>query len=331
MAKRPDPGSSVHTESLDSIAAYWRQGEQDLPWCCPFVLPAWLKAWWTSFSGDWKLNLLSVRNRGHLAGVAPLMRRGHQVRLIGDADVCDHLDVVVAPDQGDFFSRRLLDHLAEVGIRQMVLSPVREDSTVMTHFLPVADRWGATIRCTEEENLYALPLPSSWQAYLQQIGGKERHEIRRKLRRLEKAGQIALRCVGEADKVPEAMKAFLTLFKANRKDKAAFMSGPMPAFFTRLASHLAASGLLRLYFIDIDGRPTAAAFCVAHRSTVYLYNNGYDATYGTLSVGLLSKVLSIKESIHGGWKVYDFLKGSEVYKRRLGGRPIGLQRCVVAL
>jgi hypothetical protein len=64
---------------------------------------------------------------------------------------------------------------------------------------------------------------------------------------------------------------------------------------------------------------------------MYLYNNGYDGRFSSLSVGLLSKVISIKESIQIGKKKYDFLKGAEEYKHRLGGKPVPLYRCQIKL
>ena len=60
---------------------------------------------------------------------------------------------------------------------------------------------------------------------------------------------------------------------------------------------------------------------------MYLYNSGYDPRYGELSVGLLCKVLSIKNSIESGRKRYDFLKGAEPYKYHLGGKEVPLSRC----
>jgi CelD/BcsL family acetyltransferase involved in cellulose biosynthesis len=58
----------------------------------------------------------------------------------------------------------------------------------------------------------------------------------------------------------------------------------------------------------------------------YLYNNGYDGAKRRWSVGLLSKVLSLKDAIETGLSRYDFLKGAEAYKQRLGGREIELLR-----
>ena len=71
--------------------------------------------------------------------------------------------------------------------------------------------------------------------------------------------------------------------------------------------------------------------CFDYDSTVYLYNNGYDNQYRPLNVGLLSKVFAIQDSIQRGKNKFDFLKGTEVYKHRLGGQPVQLYRCQVKL
>lgn len=321
----------MQNETLASLAEYWQSSEHALEWRCPFVLPPWLSAWWPLADRDWSSYILSVYHQGQLAGIAPLMRKGREAHLIGDADVCDHLDVVIAPLHASAFCRHLLDGLARDGVRRLVLSPVRQDSVVMTHLIPMAEAWGARVRCDHQTELFAMTLPDSWEAYLQGLNGKERHEIRRKFRRLDQAGRVALRCIGHGSELPAAMQAFLTLFRANRTDKANFMTDTMMAFFLRLAENLAAADLLKLYFLDLDSRPIAATLCIDDRSTVYLYNNGYDAAFRSLSIGVLSKVLTIKASIDDGRQTYDFLKGSEAYKKRLGGKPVNLLGCSLEL
>ena len=321
----------IQQDPLAYLADVWKDPTCTLAWNCPFVLPPWLNAWWPLADPDWSPYILSVRHQGEVVGIAPLMRRGQQARLIGDADVCDHLDVVAAPQHVQTFCRHLLKQLARDGVKQLVLSPVRQDSVVMTHLIPMAQRQGTQAGCDRQAQLLAMPLPDSWEAYLQNLRGKDRHEVRRKLRRLNEAGRVTLRRVDQANQVPSAMQTFFSLFRANRSDKAAFMTETMTAFFRRLAVNLAASDLLRLYFLDLDGRPIAATMCIDHRSTVYLYNNGYDAAYRALSVGLLSKVLTIEASIRDGRQAYDFLKGSEVYKKRLGGKPVNIHHCILDL
>jgi CelD/BcsL family acetyltransferase involved in cellulose biosynthesis len=321
----------VQSETLDSYAAYWQGRNNGLLWPSPFALPPWLASWWPHFSGDYTLYLHSVHHAGGLAGLAPLMRRDRQARLVGDTAVCDNLDFVVAARRVEAFYQGLLDHLAAEGIRRLVLEPVREDASIMTHLLPMAEKWGARVHSTPKDQLFAMPLPDRWEVYLQGLSGKERHEIRRKLRRLEEAGRVGLRCIRRAAEIPQAMEAFFTLFEANRPSKAAFMTDTMRTFFQSLATNLAAVDMLRLYFLDLDDRPIAASMCFDHDGAVYLYNNGYDASFRSLSPGLLGKVLTIRESVRRGCRVYDFLKGAEAYKKRLGGRPVDLYRCVLEL
>ena len=94
---------------------------------------------------------------------------------------------------------------------------------------------------------------------------------------------------------------------------------------------MAAAGILRLFFMTLDDTVVAAVMCFDYNSTFFLYNNGYDHQYRSLSVGMLSKLLTLKECIRQGKKKYDFLRGTEVYKHRLGGVQVPLHRCQVKL
>ena len=82
-----------------------------------------------------------------------------------------------------------------------------------------------------------------------------------------------------------------------------------------------------IFMLKLNDSPAAGALCFDYQDKVHLYNSGYDPRYGSLSVGLLCKILSIKHSIEIGRRKYDFLKGAEPYKFRLGGREVPLSRC----
>ena len=64
-----------------------------------------------------------------------------------------------------------------------------------------------------------------------------------------------------------------------------------------------------------------------HDGVAYLYNSALDPAYRSLSVGVISKVLHIKDSIERGMRRFDFLKGDERYKYHLGGQEVQLRRC----
>ena len=322
---------TVESETLDSVFTHWQRAESFLTWNCLFVLPVWLKAWWDNFGRNSALYLLSIRHEGRIIGIAPLQRSDDTVRLLGDENVCDNLDFIVAREKSAEFYRILLNYLKQDGVKRIELAQVRQDSSVMAQLLPVAEKAGCRISYEKNDMSFELALPGSWDDYLTLLSGKERHEIRRKLRRLNEAGQMSYRMVEDASSIKKEMEAFLELFRSYRSDKTEFMNDRMVSFFKELAEALKEARILKLFFLELDKKPIAATMCFDYHSTMYLYNNGYDKRFGSLSVGMLSKVLSIKESIQSGKKTYDFLKGAEVYKKRLGGQPIQLYRCQIDL
>jgi CelD/BcsL family acetyltransferase involved in cellulose biosynthesis len=254
-----------------------------------------------------------------------------RVRFIGDPDVCDYQDFIVAPGRGQEFFEILINHLRQEGVTHLDLNPIRADSRVLTELVKVAKNLKCEVSCDSEDVTLELELPATWDEFLGKLTGKQRHEVRRKLRRLSEAGEIKNRVVENVKEVMDEMDTFLALFGLSRSDKATFMTSQMTSFFRSLAEAMARVNLLRLFFLDFNGTPAAAVMCFDYNSTMYLYNNGYDGRFSSLSVGLLSKVLTIEESIQRERKKYDFLKGAEDYKQRLGGQPVPLYRCQVKL
>jgi CelD/BcsL family acetyltransferase involved in cellulose biosynthesis len=237
----------------------------------------------------------------------------------------------VAPGKDrDFFSA-LLDDLREKGINHLDLNPVRPDSVVLTRLVDIARNRGYTVLSALEDVSLEMDLPSNWEEYLARLTAKQRHEVRRKLRRLSEAGRVDYHFVEDRATVPSTMDTFLKMFSESRQDKATFLTDRMESFFKLLANTMAEAGLLRLGILELDTLPTAAIMCFDYRDCVYLYNSGYDPKYNSLSAGLMSKVLAIQDSIQRGRKRFDFLKGAESYKYHLGGREVPLYRCQITL
>jgi len=322
---------TVKRESFDSLASCWANPTHSLRWNSLFVLPIWLKVWWQELRAGAELYLDAIRQGGRVIGIAPLLVREGRASLIGSADVCDYLDFVVAPGrERDFFSI-LLDDLREKGINQLDLRPLRPDSTVLTHLVTIAQNRGYEVLCRPEDVSLELDLPSTWDEYLAILTAKQRHEVRRKLRRLAEAGKVDYHFIKDSVAVHDAMDAFLKMFTESRTDKAVFLTAQMESFFRSLADNMAEAGLLRLGILELDTLPTAMVMCFDYNDCMYLYNSSYNPRYDSLSVGLLCKVLCIKESIQEGKKRFDFLKGAETYKYHLGGGEIPLYSCQITI
>jgi CelD/BcsL family acetyltransferase involved in cellulose biosynthesis len=319
----------VTIASLDELTALWRDHGAALQWTCPFVLPPWLRAWWTVLGADARPWVAVVLQGEAIIGVAPLMIQDKTIRFLGGSDVCDYFDCVVRQDQERLFFTTLLAHLAALGCHELDLGPVRSDAAVYKFFSEGEPSAGVTWRIGQEDVLAQLDLPETWEEFLGSLDGKQRHELRRKLRRLHEAGRVRFRSVDDGAHLREAVEIFLRLFILNRQDKAAFMTPPMVSFFRTLAFALAEEGMLRLFFLEVADLPVASVFCFDYLGIRYLYNNGYDDAYQGLSVGLLSKVLSLQAAIAEGLRTFSLLKGGETYKYRLGGKLLPLVRCRV--
>ena len=325
-----EPGGSITVESIDFsvLDQLWSEYGHAWKWHNPFITPAWLKAWWNVYGGNSKLLLTLVARDGKPIGIAPLMVDDCTARIIGSADLCDTGDVIIAAHEEKAFFAALLGFLESLQISRLVLEPVRPDST--THAVARAAfrsaAWSSTT--TPLNRSLEMVLPDSWQGYLAGLGSKQRHEVRRKLRRLNERGDIVLREVGTAEETEEAMTQFIDLFQKSRKDKASFMNETRELFFRRLADELFTAGMLRLQEVSINGVTAAMVFCIEHANMLYLYNNGYNPKFKELSIGLMSKVLSIKAAIEANLATYDFLGGTERYKYQLGGREVVLYSCV---
>lgn len=323
---------TVAQESFDRLTSYWNESNSGLKWGSVFVLPAWLKVWWRAFQPQTELYLTVVRDSSDIIGIAPLHRKGSEALFVGSPDVCDYQDFVIVPGREVEFYNVLLDELARQGIQQLDLSPVRPDSSVVTSLSRVVEKQGGDMRCQEADVTVEMDLPGDWEEYLAGLDKKQRHEIRRKLRKLWGVDDVQYRCheVSPQD-VSDLTDTFLKLFSLSRTEKADFMTPQMEAFFQSIAQAMAEIKLLRYGILEVKSQPAAMIMGFDYNQALYLYNSVFDPEYNSLSVGLLSKVLCIKESIALGRKKWDFLKGAERYKYQLGGSEIKLYNCQITI
>jgi len=322
---------TITSESFESLSSYWLEPPSPLRWDCIFVLPPWLEIWWKEFGAAGDLYLCAIREGGTVIGIAPLLLKDGAASFIGSDDVCDCLDFVVVPGREHDFFNIILDHLSAKGLKVLNLGPLRPNSTVLTHLVDIARGRGYEVSCALEDVSLELDLPPAWEEYLGMLSQKQRHEVRRKLRRMREAGEVNYRIIDDSRDVPGAIDIFLELFRKGKAEKAFFMNAKRESFFRSMAKAMAQAKLLRLGILELEALPMAAVMCFDYNNTIYLYNSSYDPRYGSLSVGALSKIFSIRESIERGKATFDFLKGAEDYKYRLGGKEIPLHGCQIVL
>ncbi len=285
-----------------------------------FLHPSWLRTWLAEFGANCEPLVLTCGD-GSLAGFAPLMRADDRLTFIGDASICDFMDVIVDPANADAAYDDLWSQLCDQDWNEIELWGLMESSPTRERIKSYAARSGCTVQEVPEAVAPRLELPATWDDYLASLGKKDRHELRRKIRRLyDSGGSVDFDVLSSQADVVAAMDDFLALHTQSRQDKTDFMTPEMESFFRRMASALAAEGLIRLFMLRVNEKPAATVLCFDAGSHLYMYNSGYDPEFSGLSVGLVSKALVLKWAIENGMRGLDFLRGDEPYKYDLGAR-----------
>lgn len=233
------------------------------------------------------------------------------VRFAGDSEVTDYHS-----PRGDGTEALIADLAADPPAPAFVLDSLPEEAAKPL----VAGLTGAgwRVETSVHEVCAVLSLPDSFDEYLAAIGKKERHEVRRKRRRFEEvAGPVRHETHTGTG---WAFAEFLRLHRLAEGDKGTFMTAERTDFFADLAT---LDGW-RFDLLRTGDSAAAAVFGYADSTGYYLYNSGYDPDLAGASPGVVLLGSMIETSISERRPLFDFLKGDETYKFRLGAdrRPL---------
>jgi CelD/BcsL family acetyltransferase involved in cellulose biosynthesis len=221
--------------------------------------------------------------------------------------------------------KAVLTTLAHGPARTLDLRPVPAGSPTLGLLPELARAAGFACRVEREERCPVIELPASWDAYLASLSGKERHELRRKLRRAD-AGAPRVEVARSPGAITALIDSFLALHRKSKTGKARFMDERMEAFFRDVGAATAAAGWAALWLLWLEERPAAALFCFEYASTVAVYNSGFDPEARALSPGVALIAQTIEDAIARGFRRYDFLRGEEAYKYGFGAVPTDVMR-----
>ncbi len=298
-----------------------------------FLTWQWQTAWTRAFLGSRALQILAAsEDSGALVGLLPLYEEapGPLLRIVGGVDVSDYLDLIAPAGREEEIWAALLEHRAGAA-GEWDLHGIRAASPTLAVLPALARRRGLQARAEREERCPLLTLPPTWDAYLAGLSGKDRHELRRKMRRLEtEMPGAGVRSVADLAGWDEAMTGFLRLHRLSRTGKARFMDETMERFFREALGGLVAAGWARLWFLDWEGAPIASFLCLEQPGSVGLYNSGFDPARARLAPGIVLLAHVIRDAIERGIATFDFLRGEEPYKYAFGPIPSDLFNLRVA-
>lgn len=311
---------TVQLEGFDNLQAEWEQLLPETAADTIFITPLWQKLWWEHFGQEANLHIVAVRQGQELIGIAPLMLTDGVLSFLGDTDLFDYHDFLVRKGNEAEFFNVLCEHLVELDWHTFELKSLRGNSMTLAHLKALADQKGFQTEITEEDVSPFAALTPTWEEYQAGLRKKDRHELRRKLRRLEAGDNARQYSCEDPATLAEYMPEFFRLMRASSHDKDDFLTEERELFFKDMAVRLADKGIFKLFFLEVDNIRVASCIAFDYGDAYLLYNSGYDPEYSSLSVGLLNKALCLKEAVEKGKSTFDFLRGTERYKYDLGGQ-----------
>lgn len=295
----------------------------------------WHTAWWEAYQPGQLWVVVCRDEDGRLMGIAPWCittgEAGRVVSAIGCVDVTDYVDVIVDATSVEVvlrcFAAFLADHRTQYDAIDLCNIP--QESPTLHHLPELLSACGFQTSTSEMEVCPVIPLPSDWEGYLNALDKKQRHELRRKLRRVSGGGEkIEWYTVGEEHDLSAELDKFLMLMAASDGKKALFLQDEKNVtFFRAVMPHLHAKGWLQLIFLTIDGEPAAAYLNFDYARRILVYNSGYKRDgYDQLSPGIVLLANNIRSAIERGYSHFDFLRGNEPYKYHMGGQDTRVYR-----
>ena len=315
--------------SFGEIRTEWESLLAASPVNTLFLTPQWQEVWWESYGASSGMAGFYVRSTEGVTAVAPLAKQGDTLSFVGNQDTFDYNDFMVSPGTEGEFYHSLLHSIEEQCCKSLELYSLRESSPTLKYLPEAARSHGFKVEVEKEDVTSGIELPGTWDEYLALLNKKDRHELRRKLRRLDSANKWSFYGISEPEQVTARLGDFISLMKMSSPDKEEYMTEDRERFFYQMAERMAQQGLLKLYFMDIDGQTVATSLCFDYASSRLLYNSGYNQEFSYYSVGLLLNALCLKDAIEQGMSYFDFLRGPEPYKHHLGGQQQDLYQMVV--
>ena len=314
-----------HESGFRALEPCWNKLLQQSDSGTVFLTWEWLQTWFKYLSAGQSLHVLRVSSGEETLALAPLLLQPRTVdRILGVQSVgflgagkagADHLDFLIRRDSEPQTLAALRSYIQDRRL-MLTLANIRQDCA--------ASRWAAQMKDHNWRSFDAKTnicpfvrlTGHSWESYLDSLGSEHRYHVRRKLRSLSRNFDVQLVRVATEEQRRDALALLIEFHNRRWKGlSCAFNTPSLVSFhdeFTRLAL---AKDWLRLYVLQLNGRPVAWLYGLRYNDVFYFYQSAFDMEgYGKHSVGLALMALTIKASIEEGVQEFDLLRGEEQYK-----------------
>lgn len=168
---------------------------------------------------------------------------------------------------------------------------------------------------TQDSRSPWLPIAGSWNSYEKSISASRRSGLRRAYRRASQTGALTFEIVSPGgDDLDHYLEEVVSVEAAGWKEKVGTSMNARPVlrdFFWYYAHATAPTGILRLAFAKMNGKPIAVLMGVQFAQKFWVLKIGYDEQWARCSPGILLIHEAIRWSFENGLRAFEFLGNDE--------------------
>ena len=275
----------------------------------------WAWTWWRRYGAAEGPLVAACRDGRDTVALLPLYlwsRRPVRIaRLIGHGPA-DQLGPVYAP-------------AAEAAVAEAVRQTTEQADLdlVLMELLSGRESWQESLRQGPllRESSPTISLGAGWDAYLAGRSANLRQQVRRRERQL--GHRLRFRPAIEPHRLQDDLTLLYALHRARWGSRSAFSR--FEDFHRDFAAVALERGWLRLWFLELDGRPAAAWYGFRFAGVESYYQAGRDPAFRDDSVGFVLLAHSIREAAEEGVVEYRLLRGAERFKLRFADADPGVE------
>lgn len=315
----------VGREALPALREPWTRLAAAMGRPSPFSSWEWYVAWSETLGRDCDLTIVLVEDGTRIAGILPFALGGavarprHRGRVLEFGAFAhaypDQLEPVAAPAEEAAVLRCALGALARRRGFDCLRFPLASETSALPALLAsCGGSWQLRKRDVSVAPYAMLDL--SFERFLMRLSSNERYKIRTRTRKLLARPGVEYRDV-TARGTAENLVMLRRLHAARAQDRgriSTFDNGGVQEFHARfLALYPREAVLFRGLYAA--GEPFAIFYGFRAGARVLYFQLGYDPAWSRYSPGLVLLSEVIRESCEAGCAEFDFLQGSEPYKR----------------
>ena len=288
----------------------------------PFSTWEWARTWWDHFGAGRPLHLVRCSaGDGRVAAILPLFlarrRPLRMLRFVGHGPA-DQLAPVCAPEDAG---------AAAEALRRAVAGGTGGAQVLMADRLPGEGAWAQRLGGRVVARAASPVLETggmSFDEWLRARSKNFRDQVRRRERKLAKAHELSYRLTEDPERLRGDLDTLIRLHRSRWGDESGSFEGGREAFHHDFARRALERGWLRLWTLELDGRPAAAWLGYRLGGAEWYYQAGRDPELEREAVGFVLMAHTVRAALDDGVREYRLLLGGEGYKDRFSNADHGL-------